>query len=76
MSDVCDTLDETVRLLRGLAGERDGLTMLRLSSPTAPHEDDPRFVGVDELEFKLTGAAMELKRLRAELAKFEGLMRG
>jgi len=74
MSDVVDALDETVRLLRGLAGEREGLTMLRLSSPDAPNENDPRFITVDELDWKITGAWHELKRLRQELEKLSWLM--
>jgi len=72
MSDVCDAITERRRLLNGLAGE-SGLTMLRLSSAASPHEDDLKFITVEELDYVLMGAEFELKRLRGEVARFEKL---
>src|ERR1051326_7615965 len=73
MADVCGALSETARLLRHLVANSNGRKMLRFSGEKEVTEVDTKFMQAEAIAIILEGGAMEIMRLRGELAKIEGV---
>ena len=80
MSDVCDALAESARLLRSLAAQDASFNTIWIG-PSKRAADDavfassigPQGPSVHDLATRLEGGYVEIKRLRLELARMQAL---
>lgn len=78
MSDVCDALAESARLLRSLAAQDSSYSTLWIGPGKRAADDavfgssiGPQGPHVHDLATRLEGGYIEMKRLRGELARLE-----